>query len=180
MSLYVQYVLKITKHKIAHPYLDCKQYSREGKLQGLHLHPRGLGSLEIQMKIHIKNHPHNLPAIIHPSPNNNIHGTGQTGLHKIPLLNLGTRDGGIQTLEVTNSSMQYQCPRTHTRSILQTCNNYFLVLLHLRYHPFHKTLSSLRIHHVLPFWPLNPFQILTTDHPYHFIMLISRIIHLTT
>jgi hypothetical protein len=47
-------------------------------------------------------------------------------------------------------------------------------------HPFHKTLSSLRIHHVLPFFPLNPFQIRTTDHPYHSIMLISRTIQLTT
>jgi hypothetical protein len=47
--LYVQYVLKIIKQKIVHPYLDCKQYLREGKLQGLHLHLRGLGNLEIQM-----------------------------------------------------------------------------------------------------------------------------------
>jgi hypothetical protein len=132
------------------------------------------------MKMHNKNHPHNLPAIIHLSLNNNTHGTGQIGLHKMPLLNLGTRDGEILTLEITNNNMQYQFPRIHTRSILQTCNNYCLVLLHLHYHPFNKPLSSLRIHHVLPFCPLNPFQILTTDHLYHSIMLISIIIHLTT
>jgi hypothetical protein len=120
--------------------------------------------------MHIRNHPHTLPAIIHPSlnNNNNINGTGQIGLHKMSLLSPGTRDGEIQTLGITNSSMQYQCLRTHTRSILQTCNNYCqvlphlhyssycLVLLHLPCHPFHKTRSSLRIHHDLPFLPAQP------------------------
>jgi hypothetical protein len=191
--MYVQYVLKIIKRKTTHPYLDCRQYSIEGKLQGLHMHLRSLGSPEIQMQMHTKNHPHNLLATIHPSlNNNNTHGTGQTGPHKMSLLNLGTRDGEIQTLGITNSSMQYQFLRIHTRSILQICSNYCLVLLHLHYsnyslvllhlhcHPFHKILSSLRIHHVLPFCPLNPFQIRTTDHPYHSIMLISRTIQLTT
>jgi hypothetical protein len=142
MFLYVQYVLKIIKHNIAHPYLDGKQYSREGKLQGLHMHLRGLGNLEIQMQMHIKNHPHNLPAIIHPSLNNNIHGTGQIGLRKTSLLNIGTMDGEIRTLEITNSSMRYQFPRIHARSILQICNNYCLVLLHLRYHFSHSTHSK--------------------------------------
>jgi hypothetical protein len=37
------------------------------KLLGLNLHLRSLGSLGIQMQMHIKNHPHNLPATIHPS-----------------------------------------------------------------------------------------------------------------
>jgi hypothetical protein len=170
--MYVQYVPKTIKQKTAHPYLDCRQSLKEGKLQGLHLHLRSLGSLGIQMQTHTKNHPHNLPTTILPSLNNkNTHGTGQAGLHKMSLLNLGTRDGEIQTLGITNSSMQYKFLRIHTHSILQICSSYCMVLLHLHYnsyclallhllfHPFHKTLSSLRIHHVLPFCPLNPFQI---------------------
>jgi hypothetical protein len=178
MFMYVQYVLKIIKQKIAHPYSDCKQYSREGKLQVLHLHLRGLGNLGIQ--IHTKRHPHNIPDIIHPSLNNNIHGTGQIRLCKMSLLNLGTRDGEILILETTNSNMQYQCPGIHARSILPTCINYCLVLFHLHYHPFNRPLSSLRIHLVLPFCPLNPFQILNTNHLYHSTMLISRTTQLIT
>jgi hypothetical protein len=191
--MYVQYALKIIKQKIFHPYLDCRQYSREGKLLGLNLHLRSLGSLETLIQMHTRNHPHNLPAIIHPSLNNkNTHGTGQAGLHKMSLLNLGTRDGEIQTLGITNSNMQYQFLRIHACSTLQTYSSYYLVLihlhyssyclvlLHLHYHPFHKILSSLRIHHVLPFCPFNPFRIQPTDHPYHSIMLISRTIQLTT
>jgi hypothetical protein len=176
MFLYVQYVLKIIKQKIVHPYQDCKLYSREGKLQGLHLHLRGLGNLGTQ--ICIKNHPHNLPATIHPSlNNNNIHGTGQIGLRKMSLLNLGTRDGGNIIMEITN--MWYQFPRIHVLNTLQTYISYCLVLLHLLYHLFNKLLSSLRIHLVPPYYLLNPFQILTTDHLYHSIVLIFKITQLT-
>jgi hypothetical protein len=71
MFLYVQYVLRIIKQKTVHPYLDCRQYLKEEKLLGLNLHLRSLGSLGIRMQMHIKSHPHNLPAIIHPSLNNN-------------------------------------------------------------------------------------------------------------
>jgi hypothetical protein len=179
MFLYVQYVLKIIKQKIAHPYQDCNPYSREGKLQGLHLHLRGLGNLGTQIRI--KNHPHNLPATIHPSlNNNNIHGTGQIGLHKMFLLNLGTRDGETRILEITNNNnMQYQFSRIHVLSILQTYISYCLDLLHLLYHPFNKLLNSFIIHLVPPFFPLNPFQILAIDHLCHSIMLIFKITQLT-
>jgi hypothetical protein len=193
MFPYVQYVLRIIKQRTVHPYLDCRQYLKGENPLVLNLHLRSLGSLGIRMQMHTKIQPHNLPATIHPSLHkNNSNGAGQIGHHKMSLPSPGTRDGEIQTLDRTNSSMQYQCLRTHTRSIFQTCINYcqalphlhyssyYLVLLHLPCHPFHKTRNSLRIHHDLPSCPLNPFQIQTTNHPYHFITLISRTIQLIT
>jgi hypothetical protein len=142
------------------------------------MHLRGLGNLGT--RICIKNHPHNLPSTIHPSPNNrNIHGTGQIGLDKMSLLKLGTRDGENIIMEITNSRMRYQFPRIHVLNTLQTCISYCLGLLHLLYHPFNKLLNSLRIHLVPPYYPLNPFQILTIDHLCHSIVMILKTTQLT-
>ena len=164
------------QQRISHHYLGYKLYKREGRIQNHHILLGGHDNLGIQKCIRIQ--PHNLLVITPFFLNNNLNrnlnnnnGIGQIGHHRMYLLhNLGIGEGII--MEVINN-LQYRCLQTQILSTLPICNNYCLDLFHHQFHKIHNNFAITTLLD-LPYYPLNPFQILITYHLCHSIMLIFK------